>query len=322
MQGIPTLCILDAATAELITDSGRSAFMGDRKGEQLPWPKPNALDVLRKAPLIDNKKNKMALNDIVGQADVVGLYFSAHWCGPCKAFTPKFAATYAKLKADDEKAGRPQRFAVVFVSADRDEESFTHYLASMPWHAVDEHSGEVNDALSQLFGVDGIPTLILLDKKGNVLSDEGVGAVASDATGDDFPWQPRAVNVLNQATASLIQGPALFAFADDNAKAKALASALAPKAEAWRNEAAPEFFAGADTIAFFTCGTDPLADRIRALSGSAAKGAALVILDLQQQLVYVPENDSANVSESAVKAFAQDFAAGKYKAAGKPMNRA
>jgi nucleoredoxin len=43
----------------------------------------------------------------------VGVYFSAHWCPPCRRFTPKLASTYNFLQA----TGKP--FEVIFVSADR-----------------------------------------------------------------------------------------------------------------------------------------------------------------------------------------------------------
>lgn len=46
------------------------------------------------------------------------LYFSAHWCPPCRRFTPELAASYNKLKA----AGK--NVEVVFVSSDRDEAGF------------------------------------------------------------------------------------------------------------------------------------------------------------------------------------------------------
>ena len=30
--------------------------------------------------------------------DFIGLYFSAHWCPPCRGFTPVLADTYNKIK--------------------------------------------------------------------------------------------------------------------------------------------------------------------------------------------------------------------------------
>ena len=47
---------------------------------------------------------------------VIGLYFSAHWCPPCRAFTPKLAKVYDELKEAKKD------FEVVFVSSDSGEE--------------------------------------------------------------------------------------------------------------------------------------------------------------------------------------------------------
>ncbi len=43
---------------------------------------------------------------------MVGIYFSAHWCPPCRAFTPNLVKFRDKNK--DE-------FEIVFVSSDKDE---------------------------------------------------------------------------------------------------------------------------------------------------------------------------------------------------------
>mmetsp|Transcript_62896 Transcript_62896/g.174321 ORF Transcript_62896/g.174321 Transcript_62896/m.174321 type:complete len:640 (+) Transcript_62896:71-1990(+) len=60
---------------------------------------------------------------------IVGLYFSAHWCPPCRGFTPQLAELYtASLQA--------KGLEVVLASRDRDEEAFKEYYASMPWLAL------------------------------------------------------------------------------------------------------------------------------------------------------------------------------------------
>jgi len=53
----------------------------------------------------------------------VALYFSAHWCPPCKGFTPKLAEWYTKsLKS--------KGLEIVFVSSDKDEAAFKEYFGS------------------------------------------------------------------------------------------------------------------------------------------------------------------------------------------------
>ena len=88
---------------------------------------------------------------------VVGVYFSAHWCGPCRNFTPQFRKVYERAKANGKV------FDVVFVSSDRDEGSFREYFATMPWHAVPFADRQKQQQLSMLFQVRGIPALGLLD---------------------------------------------------------------------------------------------------------------------------------------------------------------
>ena len=51
---------------------------------------------------------------------VVGIYFSAHWCPPCRGFTPELAKTYQLLTETQQT-----NFEIVFVSSDGDEAEFT-----------------------------------------------------------------------------------------------------------------------------------------------------------------------------------------------------
>ena len=68
---------------------------------------------------------------LAGQ-DVVALYFSAHWCPPCKKFTPVLCKRIDELKA----AGK--RIECVFVTSDNSEAEFAAYhgemsFLAMPW---------------------------------------------------------------------------------------------------------------------------------------------------------------------------------------------
>jgi len=49
------------------------------------------------------------------------VYFSAHWCGPCKVFTPKLVEWYNTNKKNGD-------FEVLFLSADRSEQARVAYM--------------------------------------------------------------------------------------------------------------------------------------------------------------------------------------------------
>jgi len=59
----------------------------------------------------------------------VALYFSAHWCPPCRQFTPQISEWY---KTDLQSRG----LEVVFISGDKDEKTFDEYFGEMPWLAL------------------------------------------------------------------------------------------------------------------------------------------------------------------------------------------
>ncbi|XP_038059235.1 nucleoredoxin-like [Patiria miniata] len=222
VSGIPTLILLDAATGKVNEGDGRSVVMEDATGENFPWtPKP--FEEIFTGPLINNKEEKKTTDDIKGK--VVGLYFSAHWCGPCRGFTPKLVESYNKMK----EAGK--NLEIVFCSSDRDEASFMEYFKEMPWLAL-PFGDKRKQALSKKFDVQGIPTLVFLDESWNVITTNGRGAISKDPEGKDFPFYPKPVNMLSGDTASAInENTTLIWFAADSAGAAANKELLIPAAE-------------------------------------------------------------------------------------------
>ena len=83
--------------------------------------------------VIGKDGTKVEVSTLAGEGKVLGLYFSAHWCPPCRAFTPQLGEFYKKVK---DSANGPN-FEIVFVSSDRDEQSFKDYFGEMPWHALE-----------------------------------------------------------------------------------------------------------------------------------------------------------------------------------------
>ena len=89
-------------------------------------------NLLGDAVIKGKEKTAVETASLAGQDKVLGLYFSAHWCPPCRGFTPKLAEFYKKFIKSD-KGGLLE---IVFISSDRDEKSFTEYYNEMPWLAL------------------------------------------------------------------------------------------------------------------------------------------------------------------------------------------
>jgi nucleoredoxin len=120
-----------------------------------------------------NKSGKTD-NSTLKEAKLIGIYFSAHWCPPCRGFTPKLAEFYNNVNANGKV------FEVIFSSCDKDEESFQEYLATMPWIALPLKDPKCNQ-LSGKFDVSGIPRLVILNQDGKVVNGNARGDVEQGA---------------------------------------------------------------------------------------------------------------------------------------------
>jgi len=122
-----------------------------------------SLEELLGPELVDADGNKVELSSLQGK--VIGLYFSAEWCGPCRAFTPDLVRA---------ASGSSNDFAVVFVSSDRSAADQTKYMKGyrMKWPAI-PYDSEKRRELSGRFNIRGIPALVIIDDQGNLITDQG-----------------------------------------------------------------------------------------------------------------------------------------------------
>ena len=114
-------------------------------------------------------------------AKFIGIYFSAHWCPPCRNFTPVLAEFYKKVNASEKV------LEIVFASSDSDEKSYREYLATMPWIALPLEN-DVKDSLSDAYHVNGIPKLVILRQNGTLITENGRGEVTSIGQGCIEKW--------------------------------------------------------------------------------------------------------------------------------------
>jgi len=146
----------------------------------------SAVEALIGKQVVDNKGNKVDVSSFCGSGKFVCLYFSAHWCPPCRGFTPVLGEFYTKVKSDASKAGKLE---IVFISSDRDAASWDEYFGEMPWKAIDFADRDLKGKLSEKYGVRGIPTLVILNAEtGEVFDANGRGRIQGDVEAANFPW--------------------------------------------------------------------------------------------------------------------------------------
>ncbi|XP_067137113.1 nucleoredoxin-like protein 2 [Centruroides vittatus] len=119
--------------------------------------------------LVKRDKSQIQANDALADAEIIGFYFSAHWCGPCREFTPLLVSAYEEMKKLNYK------FEVVFVSFDENEESLFDYMKEShgDWYALPYGSTDT-EKLKIQFNIEGIPTLIIVNKDGTLVNDDGI----------------------------------------------------------------------------------------------------------------------------------------------------
>ena len=127
--------------------------------------KPSIFKEMLKGKLVALEGKRVGKYEMAEEPKFYAFYFSASWCGPCKAFTPKLVEFY------NAHEGKKKDFEVIFVSRDNDEQSMEDYIKedAMPWPAISFRNVAKLDKIDAYRGR-GIPCLVLVDREGNVVS--------------------------------------------------------------------------------------------------------------------------------------------------------
>ncbi len=96
--------------------------------------------------------------------------FFATWCEPCLAEVPRLQKQFAKYQQ--------KGLEVIGISLDGEADDLDKYLkrAELPWSIIHDNHEDPLERLQMKFGVSHLPTVLLLNKEGTVVSLEARGS--------------------------------------------------------------------------------------------------------------------------------------------------
>jgi nucleoredoxin len=163
----------EAARSRQFDSLYQSQMARERAAARPQAPNANALRELVKGDLVSLRNGALGHFDDeeLEKKKLIALYFSAHWCAPCRKFTPELVDYYNRV------ATQHPEFEIVFVSFDKSQFAMETYMreANMPWPAIDFQKLKGKDAIRKYAG-NGIPCLVLVDATGKVISSTYAGA--------------------------------------------------------------------------------------------------------------------------------------------------
>lgn len=118
---------------------------------------------LKSLNIINKDNQQFNLDD----KKIIGLYFSASWCPPCRKFTPVISTLYEDMIEyyDD--------IEFVFISSDKSNIEFNEYWDKMSFPALSYEYRDKKEELVKLYDVGPIPALIFIDTNRELITNDG-----------------------------------------------------------------------------------------------------------------------------------------------------
>src|SRR2546429_2060509 len=163
----------EAARSRQFDSLYQSQMARERAAARPQAPNANALRELVKGDLVSLRNGALGHFDDeeLEKKKLIAFYFSAHWCAPCRKFTPQLVDYYNQVAREHPE------FEIVFFSLDKTGSAMESYMreANMPWPAIDYQKLQEKEALRKNAGGDGIPSLVVVDPTGRVISSTYAG---------------------------------------------------------------------------------------------------------------------------------------------------
>ena len=156
------------------------------------WGSSNIKDITPDLPDEFESSNGKVTKEELLSNKIIGVYFSAHWCGPCRAFTPKLAEFYKNVNK------LQKQIEIIFNSCDQDLKGFNDYFSTMPWIATPFES-ESKTKIEEACGINSIPQLIIFDNKGHIIDDNGRRTVESEGENAINTWKEKLAKIEQEA---------------------------------------------------------------------------------------------------------------------------
>jgi len=182
VEDLPSVVVMKAdgtlVSEDAVTDIANS------RGEELnlvkEWKeydeKANSFcEIIKGCSLVKADESTKPVDEALAGKDIVLVYFSAHWCPPCRRFTPLLKNFYQDVS---EKG-----VELIFVSSDRSKEDMLNYMKEShgDWYAF-EHESKIGQKLNKKFRVSGIPTLVALKTDGTIIDRDARGSIEKGAS--------------------------------------------------------------------------------------------------------------------------------------------
>lgn len=136
--------------------------------------------------LLRREGDTVAATDALAGKRYVLVYFSAHWCPPCRSFTPALSRFYATHKDRLD-------FEIIFVSRDNTAEEMQAYFTAAhgDWLALSFRDAQtIGMEWAHRCGLYAIPSLVVFEntEPQKLVTSYGRDMILQDPEALQFPW--------------------------------------------------------------------------------------------------------------------------------------